>query len=400
MFGDESSTPAAITLEGAGEGVIVSGSDVWTGWTREPDGILSHRWSERWGLAALPEGWEGPTQEYLDRNPVIRRSEMVFLGDRSLLQVMSSEELRATPNSFLVSEDNSKLSINVPSPGDAADMNIEVAMRPHLLQVGSRQNVTVENITFQHAATPMPGSAVSVADSSNVTIIHCSFVWNSWTGLSLYQSEDVTIRDVTANNNGVSGITGTKDSRLLIADSQTSYNNWRGSRGWDVGDHGSAIDPNFIDFATGQKFFSLRHATFENHRAIGNLSGGIWLDYDNEDVTFDHVVLSGNLTHGLMIEASQGPVSVVDSEICGNETGILSNNAADVRVVGNVLPATSSDSSSSQARTALARWSSTTPDRRSRSKRRTGSCERTMWRSTLEALPPLPIWGTSFGRHS
>ncbi len=33
MFGDESSTPAAITLEGAGEGVIVSGSDVWTGWT-------------------------------------------------------------------------------------------------------------------------------------------------------------------------------------------------------------------------------------------------------------------------------------------------------------------------------------------------------------------------------
>ncbi len=54
-------------------------------------------------------------------------------------------------------------------------------------------------------------------------------------------------------------------------------------------------------------------------------------------MTFDHVVLSGNLTHGLMIEASQGPVSVVDSEICGNETGILSNNAADVRVVGNVL---------------------------------------------------------------
>ena len=337
MFGDERSTPAPITIEGAEEGVIVSGSDVWTDWVAGSGGILTHPWTEKWGLAPFPDGWDDTTQAYLDRNPVIRRREMVFLGGRSLLQVMSLEELKTTQNSFFVSEADGEISISVPSPGDIAGMDVEVATRPYLLQVGSRQNVTVKNITFQHAATPMPGSAVSFADSSKVAVIHCSFVWNSWSGLSLFQDEDVTIRDVTANHNGVSGITGTRDSGLLIADSQTSYNNWRGSRGWDLEDHGSAIDPNFIDFATGQKFFSLRHARFDHLRAIGNLTGGIWLDYDNADVSFEHVVLSGNLTHGLMIEASQGPVSVEDSEICGNETGILSNNSSDVRVVGNVL---------------------------------------------------------------
>ena len=38
-----------------------------------------------------------------------------------------------------------------------------------------------------------------------------------------------------------------------------------------------------------------------------------------------------------MVEASQGPFSVRDSEICGNETGVLANNAANVEITGSVL---------------------------------------------------------------
>ncbi len=124
---------------------------------------------------------------------------------------------------------------------------------------------------------------------------------------------------------------------LLVVDTQTSNNNWRGSSGWDPSDHSSAIDPNFIDFATGQKFFALRDARFSHFRSVANLSGGLWFDYDDSRITLDHVVLSGNLTHGLMVEASQGPISVTNSEICGNESGILSNNAANVHVTGSVL---------------------------------------------------------------
>ena len=333
---DETTTSAPLTLEGTADGVVVSGSDVWTGWTAGRDGIYTHRWSERWDLAPLPDGWE-PQAAYLDRNPVIRRREMVFLGNRPLLQVMSAAELQARNDSFFVSEDQGQIFLHVPAETDMAKMDVEVATRPYLLQVTSRQNITIESITFQHAATPMPGAAVSIADSSHISVIGSDVVWNSWAGIALYQDDDVTIRDVRADHNGVTGITGSQVRRLLIVDSQTSHNNWRGSCGWDVGDHSLAVDPNFIDFATGQKFFLLRNATFRDLRSTDNLTGGIWLDSDNADVTFDHVVLSENLTHGLMIEASQGPVSIVNSEICGNETGILSNNASNVRVAGNVL---------------------------------------------------------------
>jgi hypothetical protein len=333
---DEATTSAPLTLEGTADGVVVSGSDVLTGWVGGGNGIYTHPWSERWGLAPLPDGWQGQA-EYLDRNPVIRRREMVFVGGHALLQVMSSDELGATEESFFVSEDQAQILIHVPPSTDVAKTDVEVAIRSHLLQVTARQNITIERMTFQHAATPMSGPAVSFADSSHVTVMRSDFVWNSWIGLGLNYGDDVTIRHVRANHNGAGGITGSRTRGLLIVDSQTSYNNWRGSRGWNVSDHSSAIDPNFIDFATGQKFFRLRDSTFRDLRSTDNLSGGIWLDYDNAGVTFDHVVLSGNLTHGLMVEASQGPISVVDSEICGNETGILSNNASNVRVTGSVL---------------------------------------------------------------
>jgi hypothetical protein len=329
-------TSAPLAVEGTADGVVVSGSDVWTGWTGGRDGIYMHPWSERWGLAPLPDGWEGQA-EYLERNPVIRRREMVFVDGRSLLQVMSADELRSTENSFFVSEDQGQLLLHVPPSTDVAKTDVEVAIRPHLLQVAARQNITIEKVTFQHAATPMSGPAVSFADSSNITVTRSDFVWNSWMGLGLSYDDDVTIRGVRANHNGAGGITGSRTRGLLIVGSQTSYNDWRGARGWNAGDHSLAIDPNFIDFATGQKFSRLRDSTFRDLRSNDNLSGGIWLDHDNANVMFDHVVLSGNLTHGLMVEASQGPISVVDSEICGNETGILSNNASNVRVTGNVL---------------------------------------------------------------
>jgi hypothetical protein len=337
LSGDDATTSAPITLQGTGDGVIVSGADVWTGWSEAGSGLYSHPWSPRWGLAPLPAGWDGQVQDYLNQTPVIRRREMVFVDEHMLIQVMSADEAQATPDSFFVDEADGSILIHPPAGSDVTKATIEVAMRPYVLQVASMENVTIDNMTFEGGATPLPGAAVSIADSSDVSVVGSRFDFNSWTGLSLYQDERVTLRDVGADHNGVGGVTGSRIVDLQVKDSETSYNGWRGSRGWDPSDHSLAIDGNFIDFATGQKFFSLRGATFTDFQAIGNLTGGIWLDYDNADVTFDRVVLRQNLTHGLMIEASQGPISVTESEICGNETGILVNNASNVTVTGSVL---------------------------------------------------------------
>ena len=335
LFGNSATTSAPLTLEG--HDVTISGSDLWTGWAGGDRGIYAHPWPYTWGLAELPDGWDGYAADYLARNPVIRRSEMMFLGGKALQQVTAMQEMEASENSFLVDEGSGQIFIHVAEGTDLGNTPVEVAIRPSLLQVGSRENVTISGLTFEHASSSIQGAAVSIASSSKVQLVGSRFIWNSWAGLNLYQDEEVEIKGVVASHNGVSGMTGSRIRGLLVEDSEASYNNWRGASGWNVDDHKLAIDANFIDFATGQKFFNLRDATFDNYRAIGNLTGGLWLDYDNADVTLRGITLRDNLTHGLMLEASQGPISITDSTICGNETGIISNNASAVRVESNLI---------------------------------------------------------------
>src|SRR5205807_95924 len=109
--------------------------------------------------------------------------------------------------------------------------------------------------------------------------------------------------DMSASHDGVNGLTGFRLTDLVVEKSQASYNGWRSARGWNLDDHASAIDANFIDFASGQKFFELRNATFRDFRAVGNLTSGLWFDSDNAGVTLQHVELVGNLTQGVMVEA-------------------------------------------------------------------------------------------------
>lgn len=333
----ENTTSAPITLAGAGPGVVVSGSEIWHNWVGGADGIYSHPWPYDWGFAPASPDWPEYVHAYLDANPVIRRHEMIFVNGIPLLQVLSADEMRIIENSFFVSEEADQVFINVPSDMDIATAQVEVAIRPNLLVVEARQNVSIENITFQHAASPLLGAAVRISGSENVSVIDSRFVANNTRGLGLSESANVMIRGSAANSNGVSGLTGFRISDLRVLDTEASYNGWRAARGWDTDNHESAVDLNLIDFAAGQKFFGLRRATFRNYRAVENLTGGLWLDYDNSDVTLEHLTLRGNLTHGLFLEASQGPISVQSSQICGNETGILVGNASDVHVTGNVL---------------------------------------------------------------
>ena len=78
-------TDAPIVFEAVGE-VIVSGSDVWTGWQRVAgDNVWAHAWPYRWGLAPIPSGWE----PYVTLADIVRRSEMVFVNGTPLDQALS-----------------------------------------------------------------------------------------------------------------------------------------------------------------------------------------------------------------------------------------------------------------------------------------------------------------------
>ena len=84
-------TDAPIVFEAAGE-VIVSGSDVWTGWQKVAgDNVLAHAWPYTWGLAPVPPGWE----PHVKLQDIVRRSEMVFVNGTPLDQALSHSELQA-----------------------------------------------------------------------------------------------------------------------------------------------------------------------------------------------------------------------------------------------------------------------------------------------------------------
>jgi hypothetical protein len=320
-------TGGPIVLRGS-PGSIVSGSDVWAGWSQvDGTGMFAHPWPYAWGPSGYPEAWASTAAGAdLEAHPILRRREMIFADGRALRQELSREVVAATPGTFFVDEEHGVVYASAPPGVDLRSAEVEVAVRPTLLRATGVHDLTIRGLTFQHAASPIEGKAVEIADAEDVAIADSRFVWNNWLGLGVSRSSDVTIDSSVANHNGAGGMSGYQVDGLTVRDSETSYNNWRGSRG-DPPDPSSAPDGNLIDFATGQKFFSLRDAVFLRFRSVGNLTGGLWLDWDNQRVVLDGLELRGNLTHGLFVEASRGPIVVTHGAFCDNEVGVLIGNA-------------------------------------------------------------------------
>ncbi|MGE3842243.1 MAG: right-handed parallel beta-helix repeat-containing protein [Vicinamibacterales bacterium] len=324
-----------LVIEGIEPNVAVSGSDVLPVLGPDRTNVRSIVWRYRWGQAAIPEGWD-PVAPTLRSQPVVLRSEMLFVGGTLLQQVMSADDVHAGDGRYWVEESPSDA---VPgtvwwtpqaAADDAAavaqDAAVEVAVRPSLFSASRIGNLVVRGITFRHAATPLQEAAVRVTASAKVLFEDLHVEWNNWYGLAVYESQNVTLRRVAANNNGAGGVTAWRVRQLVVEDVQASYNNWRGAWG------------GFTGWATGQKFFSLHDARFTRYQAIGNRATGLWFDTDHADVLIEDSRLCDNLTSGLVVQAVQGPLTVRDSVICRNgETGLLATTAADVTLEGNII---------------------------------------------------------------
>lgn len=323
---DSSATEAPISFEAAGRRKpIVSGSDIWTGWKRKPDtDIFTHHWPHKWGQANFPAEWP---REFFDpkKGPLLLRREMVFANGRLLRQVLSLRALRNRRGAFFVSEDQETIYVRPPKRIRMRSARIEVAVRPRLLTVESRTNITVRGLAFRHANSPLGGMAVTFDSSTNLLVENSKFVFNNWEGLKVRSGSNNTLRTNKMNRNGVGGMSASRVKELLLEGNATSFNNWRG---WWA---------NWTTFSVGNKFFRLRDARFVNHRAIGNKSDGIFLDFDNERILFDRVVAKRNFRHGLFLDVSQGPITVRRSILCNNRDGIHGANTEKVTVRRNIM---------------------------------------------------------------
>jgi Right handed beta helix region len=318
-IGNYKTTSATLTIQAAVSGkAIISGSDVVSGWTQENSTTWQAPFSHTTGFCAIPSGW--PT----NFAPVIQRTEMVFVNGTPLTQVIASNQL--TPGTFFFSDGSQMVHISPPAGTNMSTAVVELASRSTTLWMGSRSNVVLRGLAFQHAANCLNASGVSINSSNNVLIDSVQANWNNWGGMGIYSSNNVTLQNSVASYNGGAGFMGNKDQNILLSFNESDYNNWRGAQGA------------FYDWAMGgTKYFQTHGATVKNHFSYNNQAQGLWFDTDNQNITIDGSTLSGNLQSGLQIERDLGPITVQNSTFCANGPGINVLTSPSVTIKNNTF---------------------------------------------------------------
>jgi hypothetical protein len=298
-----SSSGAAIVLEAHNPGgAVISGADVFTAWTCS-SGVCTHAWPYAWG--ADPDDWNRGVGE------LARRREMVVVDGVNLGQVSSLGEL--VPGAFYVDDVGGRMVLKPPHGSSLAGAVVEVAVRPHLLRLQGLNDLVVRGIRFQHAASPFRRGAVEIVDQNDVLLDGVEVRWNGQHGLSIRGSR-ITVRGATLNDNGSSGIVGFRVTDMVLEDSESSFNNWRGVRaeydGWEV----------------GNKFYAVHRMVVRRHTAVENASRGFWFDTDVRDVVIEASTFADNRREGLFIEKVAGPIAVRDSAFLRNgDAGIVTS---------------------------------------------------------------------------
>ncbi|MDX1993017.1 MAG: right-handed parallel beta-helix repeat-containing protein [bacterium] len=312
-------TSAAIVFEAASPGqVILSGSDVWTGWTHHGNNYYSHPWNYNWGYMPIPSGWES-----VNLAPIVRRREMIFVDGQLLYQVMSANAV--APGTFYVDEAQNYVLMALSS--SLGSKTVEVAVREELLNVSNAQNVIVRGITFQHAAAPWEDNGVYFNATQNVLIENNTFTLSNGGGLGVGRSSNVTTRNNTYALNGRVGYDAHYSYGLLSENERAVQNNWRGAMGELYG-----------WAAAGFKHLTIRGGTYRNLYACNNYAHGLWFDTDVRNILIEDTVLCNNTTNGLYLEASLGPFVIRESILSNNErAGVRVANSANMTFHNNIF---------------------------------------------------------------
>ena len=311
LFADD--PVGALTIEGAGPGVVVSGAEKVARWETFDDGTIAIPWSHDWGLQSWPRGWSDVASER-GFSDLLRRRELVIVDGNALRPVASREDLSTSPGTFLVEQGADRI---LAHPSDGRPNQVEVAVRERTLAIVGRAGVTIRNLTFVHAASTMQSGSVRIDRAPSTLFEDDVFADNVWGGLELLSSSNVVVRRSVASGNGVAGFTGWHNTGVLLEDTLNTGNNVRGAAAGLTSWDGVA------------KFFANRDVTLRRHESSHNAGHGLWFDTDSSGIVLDHVRLEDNDGSGLFLEAIQGPVRIDGSSICRNDGGGVLDGKAD-----------------------------------------------------------------------
>ena len=332
-----SQTSLPFTLQAATAGtVFVSGADSLPGssWTVSSYGPEIYTNSSTstyiFPACAVPQGWP-PVP------PIMLRREMVFVNGTRLNQVLFSGELK--PGTFWADAGGSnRIYIWPPTGTNMSEADIEVATksRSPLLRTDGVNNFVVRGLTFEYDNSCLQ-SGSRVDNGTNVLMDTDQFLWSNSIGFGFYSgsgsTQNVTLQNSAANHNGQTGFSGSEVKYALYQNDESSYNSWRGAQG---AFYGFAFD--------GADFFLHHNSDFNSYTALYNESSGVHFDTDNATIQVTGMQASGNNVEGLLIEASEGPVLVQNSNFCsnslvpGSKTGNIEiADSSDVTLTGNTL---------------------------------------------------------------
>lgn len=315
----QSTAPLTIQAAAAGTAVI-AGSDVLTGWNQVSSNplIYAHSWTYNFGNCSIPSGWPS------NFAPVALRTEMVFVNNAPLTQVMAYGQLRT--GTFFVNESANEIYV---SPAPSTNMSsalVEAAVRKETLHLQGRKNVVLRGLVFRDAADCVNQNSVNISGSSNILIDAVQAVWNNSGGLTVSSSSNVTVQNSIGSYNGSTGLHGDHSTNVVFNFNESDFNNWRGAQAA------------FYDWAMGgTKFMWMRNTTVENHYSYNNQAQGLWFDTDNVNITVNNATLVGNVQAALQIERNEGPITLENSKLCSSGVGANVLTSENLTIKNNVF---------------------------------------------------------------
>jgi hypothetical protein len=190
-----------------------------------------------------------------------------------------------------------------------------------LFRFRGKRGLILRNLSFTRAGGGFLAPALGLVQCENVLLEECAFNENEGPGLIFDRVKRLTVRRCIARENGQKGIGG-NGRDLLLEDCDTSWNNvrgaWAGFIGWD---------------SAAVKLGESHNVTFRRHVAVGNQTGGIWIDVFCTNILVDRGFIFGNERPGLEFEYSRpdsGGYVVRDSVLARNRTcGLFVSDVVD-----------------------------------------------------------------------
>jgi hypothetical protein len=200
-----------------------------------------------------------------------------------------------------------------------------------LLRVQGKHNLIIRDLHLKHGTTGPMGTAMAINNTHRFVVERLRVNDNVASSISVVSSSRGIFRKIETNNNGGNGIAfGNGSNRMLVEDSETSFNNYRGAwAGW-LAWHASA-----------SKSGGVRDIIFRRHVSVGNYANGLWFDVYCRNILAEDSFFYGNKRMGVMYELTRprgGPHILHNSIAAFNDnTGIFISMASNTWVTDSLL---------------------------------------------------------------